>query len=168
LSLKNHTKAKEDNIIYDVYIEKECLIKAVKHCIESLPNEAIGFLVGTPYIWKGKIYSYVNGAIAGRAKSTSVHVEFDDNALGDVVKEFKKLYNSSKYMLIGWYHSHPSYGCFMSSTDINSHKNSFREEYHIALVIDPVKKKASLFKLDSNDNPIKVSYAIVDTKRSKK
>ena len=42
-------------------------------------------------------------------------------------------------MVVGWYHSHPGFGCWMSGVDINT-QQSFEalNQRAVAIVIDPV------------------------------
>merc|ERR1719394_2068205 len=42
-------------------------------------------------------------------------------------------------MVVGWYHSHPGFGCWLSSTDINT-QSSFEalNSRAVALVVDPI------------------------------
>src|SRR6056300_521734 len=42
-------------------------------------------------------------------------------------------------MVVGWYHSHPGFGCWLSGVDINT-QQSFEQlnRRSIALVVDPV------------------------------
>lgn len=42
-------------------------------------------------------------------------------------------------MVVGWYHSHPGFGCWMSGTDVNT-QTSFEQlnPRAVAVVIDPV------------------------------
>lgn len=44
--------------------------------------------------------------------------------------------------IIGWYHSHPSYGCWLSGIDVDTTK-LFQGMYDpfISLVIDPIKSQ---------------------------
>lgn len=51
-------------------------------------------------------------------------------------------------MVVGWYHSHPGFGCWLSGVDINT-QQSFEalSERAVAVVVDPiqsVKGKVSL------------------------
>lgn len=52
-----------------------------------------------------------------------VHREMDAHHPGDVI--------------VGWYHSHPGFGIFLSSQDMFIHENFFRGPSQIALVVDP-------------------------------
>lgn len=56
-------------------------------------------------------------------------------------------------MVVGWYHSHPGFGCWLSGVDINT-QQSFEalSERAVAVVVDPiqsVKGKVSMPTLDS-------------------
>jgi proteasome lid subunit RPN8/RPN11 len=39
--------------------------------------------------------------------------------------------------IVGWFHTHPGYGIFLSSADQFIDENYFNEKYHVAVVIDP-------------------------------
>lgn len=54
-------------------------------------------------------------------------------------------------MVVGWYHSHPGFGCWLSGVDINT-QQSFEalSERAVAVVVDPiqsVKGKVKKFNL---------------------
>uniref|UniRef100_A0A183CGU9 COP9 signalosome complex subunit 5 n=1 Tax=Globodera pallida TaxID=36090 RepID=A0A183CGU9_GLOPA len=43
-------------------------------------------------------------------------------------------------MVIGWYHSHPGYGCWLSGIDVNTQFiNQQYQEPFVAIVIDPIR-----------------------------
>jgi proteasome lid subunit RPN8/RPN11 len=62
-----------------------------------------------------------------------LHVSSEDD-----FDAFEKILDEDNYC-IGWWHSHPSYGLFLSNTDIHTHIYSFQlhNEQSIALVIEP-------------------------------
>lgn len=41
--------------------------------------------------------------------------------------------------IVGWFHTHPGYGVFLSGADQFIDQNYFHEKYHIAMVLDPNK-----------------------------
>jgi len=51
------------------------------------------------------------------------------------------------YVIVGWYHSHPGFGCFMSKTDMKTQSTLFSERFHSAIVIDPVREEIMAFRL---------------------
>jgi proteasome lid subunit RPN8/RPN11 len=55
-------------------------------------------------------------------------------------------------MTLGWYHSHPGLGVFLSGTDIFSHSSFFASEpWYIAVVIDPVSREFGAFSWDHGE-----------------
>ena len=41
---------------------------------------------------------------------------------------------------MGWYHSHPSYGCWLSGIDVaTSHRHQMVNDPFLAIVVDPIK-----------------------------
>jgi len=53
----------------------------------------------------------------------------------DVIKQAGKLENA-----IGWYHSHPGYGCWLSGIDVSTQMlNQLYQEPFLAIVIDPTR-----------------------------
>lgn len=49
------------------------------------------------------------------------------------------------WKIVGWYHSHPNFGIFLSGTDQNTHRIYFPKPWHIALVIDPKRNLEGIF-----------------------
>jgi proteasome lid subunit RPN8/RPN11 len=52
---------------------------------------------------------------------------------------------STDRFVIGWYHSHPNLGAFFSGTDRKTQREFFNREYHLGLVIDPVRNEERWF-----------------------
>ena len=47
--------------------------------------------------------------------------------------------------IVGWYHSHPGFGIFLSEHDLFIHRNFFSGASQIALVVDPLKGQEGVF-----------------------
>ena len=48
-------------------------------------------------------------------------------------------------LIVGWYHTHPGHGVYLSEPDVAIQNDFFGKNGQIALVIDPVAKEASFF-----------------------
>jgi len=60
------------------------------------------------------------------------------------------------------HNSHPSYGCFLSGTDVSTQRKYFCEEFSIAMVVDPVRREKKVFKLEQNGKGYReASYAVI-------
>jgi hypothetical protein len=47
--------------------------------------------------------------------------------------------------ILGWYHSHPGHGIFLSGTDLNTQRLSFNKIWQIAIVYDPLRHEIGYF-----------------------
>jgi hypothetical protein len=47
--------------------------------------------------------------------------------------------------IVGWYHSHPGHGIFLSDHDLFIHQNFFADETSIAFVVDPIRGEEGVF-----------------------
>ncbi len=53
--------------------------------------------------------------------------------------------------ILGWYHTHPGYGIFLSDMDVFIHKNFFNLPWHTAFVYDPKQNQQGLFVWRAGD-----------------
>lgn len=131
-----------NNNICDVYIKEKALHDAVERAKKASPNETIGFMVGRVRKYGGKIYAVAERSITSEDDSSATHTRFKIESLGKIAAQIK-----NNEIIVGWYHSHPGYGCFMSERDLKTQREMFIEEYHTALVIDPVNNQIAFYKL---------------------
>ncbi len=47
--------------------------------------------------------------------------------------------------IIGWYHSHPTFGIFLSEPDQFIHRNYFSDRHQFAYVVDPIERSEGIF-----------------------
>lgn len=59
-------------------------------------------------------------------------------------------------MVVGWYHSHPGFGCWLSGVDINT-QQSFEalSERAVAVVVDPIQSVKGKVKVHKHMQHIK-------------
>jgi 26S proteasome regulatory subunit N11 len=127
------------------YINKHAEAKMRNHALSMRKSkiEVMGLLLGEVRRWKDRIYVIVRDVVTTDLDATAVSVKFDSVGFE---KLFEKLDNAGfDYVVVGWYHSHPGYGCFMSETDLKTHSGIFVSTHQIAIVIDPVKFEISGF-----------------------
>ncbi|MBU1197633.1 Mov34/MPN/PAD-1 family protein [Candidatus Micrarchaeota archaeon] len=126
---------------FDVYMDAKALHAAEKHVrhMAREGKEGMGLLIGNRYSWEGEEYVCVDEFITAKNQASSASVQFAREAFPELAKKIKKRF--SKKMVVGWIHSHPGYGCFLSSTDIGTQNAYFNESYHVAFVMDPTKQE---------------------------
>ncbi len=145
---------------FDLYLSWIAKEKIMDHALKEAPKrlEVMGFLLGEVFTWKGRPYALVRDVVTTHLKSSSAKVRFDPDAFPRL---FSKLDDSGfDYILVGWYHSHPGHTCFLSRTDLETQRTMFSQEYHSAVVIDPLNKDIKAFKLEG-DGYCEVPFAVL-------
>lgn len=149
--------------IFEAYLDEKALRQALQHAKSAAEkgNEAMGLLAGEVREWRGKRYVLVEDYLTGDNSATSVSVRFSQEAFPHLAEQINQARKEGK-IIVGWNHSHPNYGCFLSPTDVSTQKKYFSEEFNIAVVVDPVRREKKVFKLDASSNGYRESsYAVV-------
>lgn len=132
----------------EVYISQLAFDKMMRQCAVFAKRhlEAMGYLVGDYCRWKNKEYTIIEDAVTSDLETTSVSVHFQ--AFEKAFDQLDKI--DFDYVIVGWYHSHPGHGCFMSQTDISTQKRMFNKPFHSAIVVDPINKEFKVYKMVGN------------------
>lgn len=117
-----------------IFVSEEALNNMIYHAEDGDNKEVMGLMMGITYCDEEGNYSIVSGTATSGLDSDDVSVRFNRESLEEL---FESLDNFKNEVIVGWYHSHPGFGCYLSDTDINTHKGIFGEEPGYAIVIDP-------------------------------
>jgi 26S proteasome regulatory subunit N11 len=118
-----------------VHVSSLALLKMLKHGRAGVPMEVMGLMLGQ------FVDDYTINCVdvfAMPQSGTSVSVEAVDPVFQTRMLDMLKQTGRPE-MVVGWYHSHPGFGCWLSSTDINT-QSSFEalNSRAVALVVDPI------------------------------
>ncbi len=133
---------------FELYISKVAEEKMRNHALLHVTErkEVMGLLLGGIYRQNGAEYALVRDVATTDLDATDVSVRFDRGAFEKLFESLEEI--GFRYVIVGWYHSHPSYHCFMSGTDVQTQRSMFGQRAHSAIVIDPVSKEIEAFFLD--------------------
>ena len=96
------------------------------------PVERIGLLMGA--LEDGSLW--VNDIIPGGTEMSEVHCAFPPQRLAQVANDIVE--GRIEGRIVGWYHSHPGHGLFLSQTDLETHMQFYQfSSYALSLVADP-------------------------------
>jgi proteasome lid subunit RPN8/RPN11 len=145
--LSSYHKRLSKRPCFDLYVSKIAAEKMVNHANRygRIRKEAMGFMLGDVCEHEKHRYVIVRDIVTGALLSSADRVRFDNDSYSELFSELDS--SGFDYVIVGWYHSHPGYGCFMSQIDLNTQMASFRENYHSAIVIDPLLKEIQAFRL---------------------
>lgn len=129
-----------------VHISSLALLKMLKHGRAGVPMEVMGLMLGSfvdDYTVK------VVDVFAMPQSGTGVSVEAVDPVFQTKMLDMLKQTGRPE-MVVGWYHSHPSFGCWLSGVDINT-QQSFEQlnQRAVAVVIDPIQSVKGKVVIDA-------------------
>ncbi|GBG34683.1 26S proteasome non-ATPase regulatory subunit 14 [Hondaea fermentalgiana] len=129
-----------------VSISSLALIKMLKHGRAGVPMEVMGLLLGS---FVSDYHIQVVDVFAMPQSGSSVSVESVDAVFQTKMLDALKQTGRPE-MVVGWYHSHPGFGCWLSSTDCNT-QQSFEtlNKRAVAVVIDPIQSVKGKVVIDA-------------------
>jgi len=129
---------------YRLHISKNAYDGILSHSKENTKVELCGVLVG--YLGKDQLGAYliVEDYIRGEgADNRGAQVTFTHLTWDHIHSEMEKKHVGKK--IVGWYHTHPGFGIFLSSMDKFIHDYFFNQAFQVALVVDPLKGNEGIF-----------------------
>ncbi len=129
---------------FRVYFDAETHARIVAHAAEDQTVEICGILVGRWQQDANGPFVAVSACIrCDEAVKKSGEVTFTHDAWTTINREMDTHYVDLK--IVGWYHSHPGFGVFLSERDTFIHEHFFSNPGQIALVVDPMQKTEGVF-----------------------
>ena len=115
-----------------VVVHSEVLRQIRQHARSNSKTEICGVLIGS----EDKNSLAIEACIAGaNATQAGTHVTFTQDTWAHIYQTKDAKYPDHR--IVGWYHSHPGFGVFLSDHDTFIHKNFFSSPLQVAWVYDP-------------------------------
>lgn len=145
----------KNSAVTAVHLKRPCLVEmdiCVTRSYEShrIPETA-GFLLGRHSECKdntGRTYYEAVCEVfipAKHIRCTDMEVVFPAETFRDLASNAE---NYRELDIIGWFHTHPRWGVFLSDRDEDIQKNHFKEPWQIAVVADSIANKTGIFTWD--------------------
>lgn len=127
-----------------IYIHLKVWNHLWKYSRDNQNREVGGVLVGKTVIDSGASVLEVTGFIEGRHMKEKVSsLTFTHETWNDINARRKQEYPDKK--IVGWFHTHPGHGIFLSRYDLFIHQNFFPGKEQIAVVFDPLRTLYGFF-----------------------
>lgn len=146
-----------------VNIFKSVYEKIMQHAKTDLHNELGGILLGK-YDEQNNV-SIEDIIIANKVENGPMHIKFTHDSWQGIYEQFDNRNDDLK--IVGWYHTHPGIGVFLSSMDRFIVENFFNASYHLSLVVDPIKEEMGIFSYREKIIS-KQEYSILDMQNNAK
>jgi proteasome lid subunit RPN8/RPN11 len=116
----------------DLRMSCEAVRQIRQHARASSKAEVCGVLIGSEDENTTTVQASIPGANAAQGGS---HVTFTQDTWEHIYRIKDRDYPEAR--IVGWYHSHPGFGVFLSDHDTFIHKNFFSAPQQVAWVYDP-------------------------------
>ncbi|KAG0665324.1 COP9 signalosome catalytic subunit rri1 [Maudiozyma exigua] len=122
----------------EVYISKLCCQQILKHAVSGGDNEIMGMLIGVTHGSRFIVTESFPLPVLGtetRVNAMSESYEYMVQYMNSMTSSDDKINR-----IVGWYHSHPGYDCWLSKIDMTTQQlNQSYQDPYLAIVIDPKK-----------------------------
>lgn len=128
-----------------VYIKQD-VYKALEKLAASDTSKELGSIIIGDYSKDmGRMNVIISNYIEAKYTEASAStLTFTHKTWNYVHKEHERLYPNKK--IVGWQHTHPNYGIFLSYYDLFIHENFFSHQFQVAYVIDPIQTQRGFFQ----------------------
>ncbi len=103
-----------------------------------LGKECLDQATGQPFVW---ITQWLE---AKHYANTQASFTYTHDTWEEITRERDLRYPDSD--IVGWYHTHPSFGIFLSHHDLFIHENFFSRPLQVADVVDPINQTRGFFQ----------------------
>jgi proteasome lid subunit RPN8/RPN11 len=126
------TKAKPSIAQPTLVVDSEVVRQIRQHARSSSKAEVCGVLIGQDRDHRIEVAACIEGQ---NAEEAGAHVTFTQDTWEHIYAVKDQKYPEAR--IVGWYHSHPGFGVFLSEHDTFIHRNFFSSPGQVAWVFDP-------------------------------
>jgi proteasome lid subunit RPN8/RPN11 len=119
---------------YPIFFQQEAVIALQEH-LKSSPTQAIfGFLIGDLYRdpETGVLYSIIDKTLK---LSQAIYGDKTEVVVSRLWDRMQEQLGKASASLLGWYHSHPGQGGFLTAHDVETHEKFFTDPWHVAVLV---------------------------------
>ena len=143
-----------------IYISPLALLKMLRHGKAGIPLEVMGLMLGD-YVDDYTVKCIDVFSMPQSGTETTIE-SIDEGFQVKMVEMLKQ--TGRNEIVVGWYHSHPGFGCWLSSTDLNTQK-TFEQQVPrtVAVVVDPIQSVRGKVVIDAFRTYGGVGFNLGDT-----
>ena len=131
-----------------VFIDLDVMLEMIRHASSDLRVELGGVVLGGQYLDdQGEPFVVVSDCLrAEHYEATRGSFKFTHETWEAITRQRARF--PAETQMVGWYHTHPDWGVFLSSMDLFICEHFFNKPLDVAIVLDPVRDERGLFYWD--------------------
>ncbi len=134
-----------------IYLERATADAIERHALRDTSVELGGILLGKECIddQTGLPFVFVTKSLeAKHYENTQASFTYTHDSWEEITRERDRLHPDLD--IVGWYHTHPDFGIFLSSHDLFIHHHFFAQPLQVAYVVDPIRQTRGFFRWRDN------------------
>jgi proteasome lid subunit RPN8/RPN11 len=132
-----------------IYLYQDVLAAVIRHSETDLRRELGGFLLGGLHHDR-RVYVEVRAFLPAVATSSgTTSLRFTHDTWAAMTRRAEADHPGD--LVLGWQHTHPGLGVFLSAHDVFIHRHFFSQPWQIAMVVDPRSRQLALFQWRGSD-----------------
>lgn len=130
-----------------IYLDRETADLIERHALRDTSVELGGILLGKECVDEktGLPFVIVTKSLeAKHYENTQASFTYTHDSWEEITRDRDRLHPDLD--IVGWYHTHPDFGIFLSSHDQFIHRHFFAQPLQIAYVVDPIRQTRGFFQ----------------------
>ena len=130
-----------------IFIDRKPADAIERHALSDTAVELGGILLGKECVddQTGQPFVWITEALeAKHYANTQASFTYTHDAWEEITRERDRTH--PELDIVGWYHTHPDFGIFLSSHDLFIHHHFFAQPLQVAYVVDPIRQTRGFFQ----------------------
>jgi proteasome lid subunit RPN8/RPN11 len=130
-----------------VFIDRRAADAIERHALTDTSVELGGILLGKECVDQatGQPFVWINQSLEAKHYANSqASFTYTHDSWEEITRQRDLQF--PKYDIVGWYHTHPSFGIFLSHHDLFIHQHFFAQPLQVAYVVDPINQTRGFFQ----------------------
>jgi proteasome lid subunit RPN8/RPN11 len=127
-----------------IFIHEPVLEAILDYSEQDLGRELGGFLLGGLHVDEAEYVEIRHFLPAVDVHSRAASLTFTHDTWAKMTRDIDEQF--PRDVVLGWHHTHPNFGIFLSAYDLFIHRHFFSEPWQVALVVDPQRQEFGFFQ----------------------
>lgn len=130
-----------------IFLERKPADAIERHALQDTSVELGGILLGKECVddETGEPFVWITEALeAKHYENTQASFTYTHESWEEITRERDRKFPDLD--VVGWYHTHPDFGVFLSSHDLFIHHHFFAQRLQVAYVVDPIRQTRGFFQ----------------------
>ena len=130
-----------------IFLDRKTADAIERHALRDTSVELGGIMLGHECVddQSGEPFVWVTESLeAKHYENTQASFTYTHDSWEEITRERDRLHPDLD--IVGWYHTHPDFGVFLSSHDLFIHRNFFDQPLQLAYVVDPIRQTRGFFR----------------------